>query len=329
MVVREQDAMVRPALPRHDLGSALAPFRSDVGNGTLPPDFDSHNDCYDDNAYVEALAETDTCDNSSCPRGAAEPATYSITVERFDEGTGEFYDQTFRVCNACNRSCKKSFMGQHIKSRVLDNSVREALVNRTRTRRETETPAPAPAPIPAPAPVSIPAKKSPSKDVLQSPTPPVPLDVITALQDTLRVLNERPPTLAAFVATVLVRHNALCGHPVSTCPTCSHGLTCCSCSKLFTPAVARHLSCANCKHVASSCCATAFCCRCSKVWLPTDTVDPERLPARCFYGGAGSNSSPEPDIWTPSPRSSLDEIDDLTARAVLPLPVSRSESDVS
>ena len=52
-----------------------------------------------------------------------------------------------------------------------------------------------------------------------------------------------------------------------------------------------------------------------------------------FRGGAGSNtgisSSPEPDIWTPSPRSSPDEIDDLTARAALPLPTSRSESDAS
>jgi hypothetical protein len=43
----------------------------------------------------------------------------------------------------------------------------------------------------------------------------------------------------------------------------------------------------------------------------------------------GTVSSPEPDIWTPSPRSSPDEIDDLTARANLPLPVSRSESDAS
>ncbi|KAF8669005.1 hypothetical protein AX14_006104, partial [Amanita brunnescens Koide BX004] len=53
--------------------------------------------------------------------------------------------------------------------------------------------------------------------------------------------------------------------------------------------------------------------------------------AQRFRGGAGSNptSSPEPDIWTPSPRSSPDEIDDLTARAALPLPASRPDSDVS
>ncbi|KAF8651614.1 hypothetical protein AX14_008458, partial [Amanita brunnescens Koide BX004] len=65
--------------------------------------------------------------------------------------------------------------------------------------------------------------------------------------------------------------------------------------------------------------------------LSTNTIAPTRLPARRFHGGTGSNttSSPEPDIWTPSPRSSPDEIDDLTARAALPLPASRSESDAS
>ncbi|KAF8629444.1 hypothetical protein AX14_011129 [Amanita brunnescens Koide BX004] len=63
----------------------------------------------------------------------------------------------------------------------------------------------------------------------------------------------------------------------------------------------------------------------------SDAVLPTHLPARRFYGGTGSShaSSPEPDIWTPSPRSSPDEIDDLTARANLPLPSSRSESDAS
>ncbi|KAF8659530.1 hypothetical protein AX14_007543 [Amanita brunnescens Koide BX004] len=63
------------------------------------------------------------------------------------------------------------------------------------------------------------------------------------LQDTLRTLNARPPTPAAFVATVRVKHDAI----------------------------------------------------------------------------------PEPDIWTPSPRSSPDEIDDLTAGAALPLPASRPD----
>ena len=68
---------------------------------------------------------------------------------------------------------------------------------------------------------------------------------------------------------------------------------------------------------------------CNKMWLPTDSIAPASVPARRFYGGAGSNSSPEPDIWTPSPRSSPDEIDDLTARTNVPLPASRPESDAS
>ncbi|KAF8673635.1 hypothetical protein AX14_005337 [Amanita brunnescens Koide BX004] len=71
---------------------------------------------------------------------------------------------------------------------------------------------------------------------------------------------------------------------------------------------------------------------CGKPWLPSDSVLPSTASiAQRFRGGAGSEtaSSPEPDIWTPSPRSSPDEIDDLTARAALPLPASRSESDAS
>ncbi|KAF8676372.1 hypothetical protein AX14_004949 [Amanita brunnescens Koide BX004] len=63
--------------------------------------------------------------------------------------------------------------------------------------------------------------------------------------------------------------------------------------------------------------------------MPTDVIVPSHGPAKHFFGGVGSNSSPEPDIWTPSPRSSPDEIDDLTARANVPLPASRSESDAS
>ena len=156
-------------------------------------------------------------------------------------------------------------------------------------------------------------------------------DDIVALQNALRVLNDRPPTPAAFVATVRVKHDAACSHPVISCSTCSLGLLCCACKVLFAPAVARHLTCAICKHTASSCCTSAFCCKCSKLWMPSDAIVPLRLPARRFFGGAGSHStsSPEPDIWTPSPRSSPDEIDDLTARANIPLPASRQESDSS
>ncbi|KAF8670481.1 hypothetical protein AX14_005848 [Amanita brunnescens Koide BX004] len=157
------------------------------------------------------------------------------------------------------------------------------------------------------------------------------LEVVTKLQDALRTLNARPPTPAAFVATVRVKHDAICSHPVISCTVCSQGLICCACNRLFTPAVAHHLTCAGCKHTASSCCTSAFCCRCSKLWLPTDAIAPVQPPARRFYGGAGSNStsSLEPDIWTPSLRSSPDEIDDLTARANVPLPASRSESNAS
>ena len=141
------------------------------------------------------------------------------------------------------------------------------------------------------------------------------LATITTLQDALRVLNDRPPTPAAFVATVRVKHDAICSHPVISCPTCSLGLICCACKVLFAPAVARHLTCTTCKHTASSCCTSAYCCKCGKLWMPSDTILPVRQPARRFFGGAGSHStsSPEPDIWTPSPRSSPDEIDDLTA----------------
>ncbi|KAF8638971.1 hypothetical protein AX14_010138 [Amanita brunnescens Koide BX004] len=48
-----------------------------------------------------------------------------------------------------------------------------------------------------------------------------------------------------------------------------------------------------------------------------EAMHPTALPLR----------GPEPDIWTPSPRSSPDEIDDLTARANVPLPASRPDSD--
>lgn len=158
-----------------------------------------------------------------------------------------------------------------------------------------------------------------------------PLETITALQDTLRALNDRPPTPVAFIAMIRVKHDGLCSHSVDSCPTCSLSLLCCDCKRLHTPAAAQHLTCANCKHSASSCCNTPLCCKCNKIWLPSDTPFGTRLPARRLYGGAGSDttSSPEPDIWTPSPRSSPDEIDDLTAHANIPLPTSQPASDTS
>ena len=307
---------------RRSQSSSPALFR-DVGNGSPPPGFgfDNANDVPDDDAYARAFAESDTCDNSSCPRGAEEPATWTLTVESFDEGTEEFYDRTFRACGACNRSCKRSFMGHKVKSRFFDNSTRKDASAAPQCC--SDTPA---------------NKQPPLLDVFTAPalnaSSGTPLEIVNELQDALRTLNARPPTPAAFVATIRVKHDTDCPHSVSSCPVCSLGLICCDCNRLFAPAVARHLTCTDCKHTASVCCTSAFCCKCSKPWLPTDAVAPVRGPARRFYGGAGSNStttntasSPEPDIWTPSPRSSPDEIDDLTARANIPLPASRSESD--
>ena len=327
--------LTQPGPLQRSRSASPALFRSDVGNGTPPPEFDSHCDDHDDDAYLQALIDSDTCDNSACPRGTDEPATWTIVVEHFDEGTEEFYDRTFRACSACNRSCRKTFLGHKIKSCVFDNSVREK------------------APLQKAARLGVPdaSTRSPMKTSMLSKVAPIPPHIgpnppmntidnsgnslhqdLPVLQDALRALKARPSTPAAFVATIHVKHDALCTHYVTSCPTCSCGLVCCSCKRLFTPAVARHLACKQCQHVAYSCCQTAFCCKCGKLWLPSDSVLPPTASiAQRFRGGAGSEtvSSPEPDIWTPSPRSSPDEIDDLTARAALPLPVSRSESDAS
>ncbi|KAF8686584.1 hypothetical protein AX14_003840 [Amanita brunnescens Koide BX004] len=294
-------------------------FRLDVGNGPPPPGFDSHCDEHDDDAYTQAMADSDTCDNSACPRGTDEPATWTIVVEQFDEGMEEFHDRIFRACAACNRSCRKSFLGHKVKSRVFDNSIREKAISRKAACLGAS---------------NIPTAQDHPNAIDRPPTAPMPPSPSTAsvLRDALRTLNTRPPTPAAFVATVRVKHDAGCTHPVTSCSTCSHGLVCCSCKLLFTPAVARHLSCNRCGHVAYVCCELAYCCKCQKPWLPSDAlVPPTAHFPQHFRGGAGTGtvSSPEPDIWTPSPRSSPDEIDDLTARAALPLPASRSESDAS
>ena len=103
-------------VPRRTRSSSPNLFRN-VGNGSPPPNFnDDANDDPDDEAYARALAESDTCDNSSCPRGNDEPATWTITVEQFDEGLEEHYERTFRACATCNRACKHSFLGHQIKS---------------------------------------------------------------------------------------------------------------------------------------------------------------------------------------------------------------------
>ena len=323
-----------PGLPnplQRSRSASPAFFRLDVGNGTPPPDFDSYQDEHDDNAYVQAMADSDTCDNSACPRGTDEPATWTIVVEQFDEGTEEFYDRIFRACAACNRSCRKSFLGHKIKSRAFDNSVREKAASQKTARSGTPS---NPIKSPTKPSASNPDIRPGSPTYIASDNSEAPLATVLLLQDALHTLSGRPATPAAFVATVRVRHDALCPHPVSACPTCSHGLICCECARLFTPAVARHLACTQCGHVAFTCCASASCCKCNKPWLPTDSVLSPAAPASFhFRGGAGSDtgiiSSPEPDIWTPSPRSSPDEIDDLTARASIALPVSRADSGSS
>ena len=309
------------AAPLHRSRLASPALFRNVGNGSPPPDLDC-NDTPDDNAYMRALAECDTCDNSSCPRGTDEPATWTITVEQFDEGAEEHFDRTFRACGACNRACKRSFLGFKVKSRVFDNSIR-GLANATTNV----------------APISSFGKDTtlaPASENTISAALDTPLRAVSLLQDALHTLSARPPTPASFVATVRVRHDALCSHNVSSCPTCSLGLVCCDCKRLFVPAIAHHLACTQCKHVAFSCCDSAYCCQCRKPWMPTDAVAGLTLPSAPaaisrFRGGGDTNtsSSPEPDIWTPSPCSSPDKIDDLTARANVPLPASRPDSDAS
>ncbi|KAF8730033.1 hypothetical protein AX14_005797 [Amanita brunnescens Koide BX004] len=329
-----------------------------MGNGSPPPPaFDQ--DDYDDDAYMRALADVDTCDNSSCPNGPDAPACYTITVEAFDDGMEEFYDRNYRACAACNRACKKSFLGSRIKSCRFDNSVKDQAISESNAALKTGTNAllsrrvgPIPGstayaqehPVNTYVPEIIPvttdtrqgAPPGHATDAVphsaSSPsTSSAPPATMSVLQEALHTLSTRSPTPAAFVATIRVKHNAGCSHPVSSCLVCSHGLVCCECRCLYTPGVVRHLACKQCEHVAFSCCESVSCCKCGKLWWPTDAVVPPSVMR--FYGGAGSDtgisSSPEPDIWTPSPWSSPNEIDDLTAQANVPLPASRPESDAS
>ncbi|KAF8710169.1 hypothetical protein AX14_013335 [Amanita brunnescens Koide BX004] len=133
-----QSPIPTPSHAGRSRSASPALFRN-VGNGSPPPFFDQSVPEHDDEAYSRALAECDTCDNSSCVRGIDEPATWTITVEQFDEGLEETYDRTFRACAACNRACKKSFMGYKIKSRLFDNTTRNAFIA---TQPETTLPRP-------------------------------------------------------------------------------------------------------------------------------------------------------------------------------------------
>ncbi|KAF8631716.1 hypothetical protein AX14_010889 [Amanita brunnescens Koide BX004] len=70
---------VSPTLPAHRSRSASPTLFRDIGNAPTPPGF-YDNPVHDDDAYTRALAEHDTCDNSSCPRGADESAAFKNTL---------------------------------------------------------------------------------------------------------------------------------------------------------------------------------------------------------------------------------------------------------
>ena len=253
----------------HRSRSASPTLFRDVGNGSPPPDADNVSLSYDDDAYARALAESDTCDNSGCPRGHNEPATWTITVQLFDEGTEEHYDRTFRACGACNRACKRSFMGHTISSRTFDNSSRRFLDNSLR-----ETPNKPVSPPPAAISMPIPIASKTATPIIGGPLP----------------LNEsRPTTPLEVFSTVSYSHRISCSHTFASCPACSAGITCCACIKLHTAPARLKLRCAACLHYACATCLTSFCCSCRKPWFPSDS--PTLMLASRFRGGARSTKS--------------------------------------
>ena len=137
---------------------------------------------YDDEAYAQTLADSDTCDNSSFLCGTEEPATYTIVVERFDKGSEEIYDAMYRACAACNRACKRSFLGDKIKSHHFNNSTR-AVVKARRIIKDNDS---------GKATVLGHAPHAPNS---RAPSPacdacnPDPSEIMAALQDSLRILN--------------------------------------------------------------------------------------------------------------------------------------------
>ena len=305
-------------VPHRSRSASPALFR-DLGNCPTPTNFDSCSITHDDEAYARALAECDTCDNSNCPRGHDEPASWTIIVEQFDDGLEEFYDRSFRACTACNRSCKKTFMSHKIKSRQFDNSAKASLAS-------YQTHASAPDPT------------------------PVTLDDATLMLDTTPTCineptNSRPTTPLEVFSAVARAHRMSCSHDFSACPTCSRGITCCGCNNVHTAPARLRLCCASCSHHACATCTTPFCCSCCKPWFPTDS--PTLVLANRFRGGArstksskkGSSSSsqssgpgslasvrsqqhsPDPFVAAPAPgpfptQSSVDEIDALTEKTI-------------
>ena len=291
----------------------------DLGRAPTPPGFHNWDDAPDDDAYSWALAEFDSCENSSCPRGDNELASWTITVEQFDESSEEFFDRTFCACAACNRSCKRSFLGHKIKSRAFDNSSK-ALVATAVDSRAIHT------------------------SISTSHASPLPLPEVVlepknnAAQDSLR-----PLTPLEVFSIVSYAHRTSCNHIFVSCPTCSLGITCCECNKLHTAPAQLKLQCVACAHFACAACITPYCCSCHKPWIPGDS--PTIILASRFRGGArstksskkGSSSSsqssgpgslatahsarnsPDPSTATPVPQvtqSSTDEIDAFVDKTV-------------
>ena len=250
-----------PPLPVHVHNVSAATQRSrsaspalfrDLGNPPTPPFLDNWLDTCDDDAYSRALAEFDTCENSSCPRGDNELASWTITVEQFDDGLEEFFDRTFRACTACNRSCKRSFLGHKIKSRSFDNSSKAALAHPNDSAKPSLT--------------SDSFATSPDNDG-----------------------ESRPVTPLAVYANVARAHHRACNHVFSACSTCSRGITCCGCNALHTAPARLKLRCATCLHYACGTCTTPFCCSCRKPWFPTDS--PTIVLSSRLRGGARSTKS--------------------------------------
>ena len=288
----------------------------EAGGGTSSrSDVDSYVDEHDNDSYMQALIDSDTCDNGSCPNGPDAAARYSIIVEVFDDGTEEFYDRTYRACASCNRSCKKSFLGNRIKSRVFDNSVRE----------KTTSPGAVPTTSrPERAPTPSPASDSPA------PRPPTPLEVFPAM---------RPSTPLEVFAVVSYAHRTACDHAFDKCPTCSRGILCCGCNKLHTAPARLRLQCAACSHFACATCTSPFCCACHKPWFPSDS--PNIVLASQLRGGArltksskkGSSSSTSSQSSGPgslatahSERNSPDPFAAM-AESATPLQATQSSTD--
>ena len=227
----------------------------------------------DDDAYARALAECDTCDNFNCPHGSDEPATWTLTVQQFDESAEEFYDRTFRACGACNRACKRSFLGNKILSRVFDNSSKAAAP----ITKQVATPT-----ILA---VDTPVDTLATLETLDEAAP-APTATFTSLDAST---DSRPTTPLQVFSAVARTHRMSCSHIFSTCLVCSRGITCCGCNNVHTAPARLKLHCASCLHHACATCTTPFCCSCRKPWFPTDS--PTLVLAGRFRGGARSTKS--------------------------------------